>query len=74
MARLHYAYDNRYMITTTVRRDGYSAFGQENPYAIFPSVALGWVFSEETSIGWNMENSVCRGVRTVTAPSANMQH
>lgn len=47
MARLHYAYDNRYMITATVRRDGYSAFGQENPYAVFPSVALGWVFSEE---------------------------
>lgn len=55
MARLHYAYDNRYMITATVRRDGYSAFGQENPYAVFPSVALGWVFSEEKfmkNISW----------------------
>lgn len=48
MGRLHYVYNNRYMITTTVRRDGYSAFGQENPYAVFPSVALGWVFSEES--------------------------
>lgn len=55
MARLHYAYNNRYMITTTVRRDGYSAFGQENPYAVFPSLALGWVFSEENfmkNISW----------------------
>lgn len=48
MGRLHYSYDNRYMITGTVRRDGYSAFGQANPYAVFPSVALGWVFSEES--------------------------
>ena len=47
MARMHYAYDQRYMITATVRRDGYSAFGMSNPYAVFPSVALGWVFSEE---------------------------
>jgi hypothetical protein len=30
-----------------VRRDGYSAFGLENPRATFPSVGLGWVFSKE---------------------------
>lgn len=47
MGRLFYSYKNRYMITGTVRRDGYSAFGQENPRAVFPSVALGWVFSDE---------------------------
>lgn len=47
MGRLHYSYDNRYLITATVRRDGYSAFGQANPHATFPSVALGWVFTEE---------------------------
>ena len=37
LARLFYSYDDRYMITTSVRRDGYSAFGYSNPYAIFPS-------------------------------------
>ena len=47
MGRLHYTYDNRYLITATVRRDGYSAFGQGNPRATFPSVALGWIFTEE---------------------------
>ena len=46
MGRLHYTYDNRYLITATVRRDGYSAFGQGNPRATFPSVALGWIFTE----------------------------
>lgn len=47
MGRLFYSLMDRYMITATVRRDGYSAFGQKNPRAVFPSVALGWVFSDE---------------------------
>lgn len=47
MGRLHYVYDQRYLITATVRRDGYSAFGLANPRATFPAIALGWVFSEE---------------------------
>lgn len=56
MGRLHYSYDNRYLITATVRRDGYSAFGQANPHATFPSVALGWVFTEESFWkNWNAD-------------------
>lgn len=47
MARLFYSYDKKYMLTSSVRRDGYSAFGMSNPRATFPSVALGWVFTEE---------------------------
>ena len=47
LARLFYSYDERYMLTTSIRRDGYSAFGSSNPYAYFPSVALAWTFSNE---------------------------
>jgi TonB-linked SusC/RagA family outer membrane protein len=47
LARLFYAFDNRYMLTTSIRRDGYSAFGQSNPYATFPSVAVAWAFTNE---------------------------
>lgn len=47
MGRLFYSFDNRYMITGTVRRDGYCAFGKNHPHATFPSVALGWVFTNE---------------------------
>ncbi|WP_019540246.1 SusC/RagA family TonB-linked outer membrane protein [Proteiniphilum acetatigenes] len=47
MGRLFYSLKDRYMITTSVRRDGYSAFGQRNPRAVFPAVALGWTFTEE---------------------------
>ena len=47
MGRLYYSYKDKYMVTASVRRDGYSAFGSMNPHAVFPAVALGWVFSEE---------------------------
>ena len=47
MGRLFYSYKDKYMLTASVRRDGYSAFGQENPRATFPAVALGWVFTSE---------------------------
>ncbi len=47
MGRVNYSYDDRYLLTLTGRRDGYSAFGQGNPRAFFPSAALGWVMSEE---------------------------
>jgi TonB-linked SusC/RagA family outer membrane protein len=48
MARANYTYKNRYMITGTVRRDGYSGFGENTKFASFPSVSLGWVASEES--------------------------
>ena len=47
LGRLFYSYKDRYMFTGTVRRDGYSAFGQNNPWATFWSVGGSWVFSEE---------------------------
>lgn len=47
MARLNYSFRQRYMLTASVRRDGYSAFGAGNPRATFPAAALGWIFSEE---------------------------
>ena len=47
LGRLFYGYNDRYMLTATFRRDGYSAFGQNNPWANFWSVGASWVFSEE---------------------------
>jgi TonB-linked SusC/RagA family outer membrane protein len=48
MARVNYSYKNRYMVTGTIRRDGYSGFGENNKFANFPSLSLGWVASEES--------------------------
>ncbi len=53
LARLFYSFDDRYMLTASVRRDGYSAFGANNPYATFPSVALAWTFTNEDFFNWN---------------------
>ena len=47
MGRLNYKLLDRYLATITYRRDGNSAFGQSNPYADFPSLALAWWISEE---------------------------
>jgi TonB-linked SusC/RagA family outer membrane protein len=47
LGRIFYGYNDRYMLTATLRRDGYSAFGQNNPWANFWSVGASWVFSEE---------------------------
>ncbi|PZX55480.1 TonB-linked SusC/RagA family outer membrane protein [Algoriphagus ratkowskyi] len=50
MGRLIYSYDGKYSTTVSLRRDGYSAFGQSNPRALFYSAAVGWVFSDENFI------------------------
>ena len=46
--RLNFDWANKYLLTTTVRRDGASNFAENNKYAIFPSVALGWKVSNES--------------------------
>jgi TonB-linked SusC/RagA family outer membrane protein len=48
MARLFYNFRDKYMLTGTVRRDGFSGFSEKNKFGIFPSVALGWVATEES--------------------------
>jgi len=48
MARLNYTFKNRYLLTATIRRDGFSGFGPTNKFANFPSVSLGWVLSDES--------------------------
>ena len=50
MLRANYSYDSRYLFTGTVRRDGYSAFGSDTKYGIFPSLAFGWNIMNEPFI------------------------
>ena len=55
IARANYSYDNRYVFTASVRRDGSSKFGKDNKYAYFPAVSAAWRISEEKfmkKIGW----------------------
>lgn len=47
-ARLNYAYDSKYLLTATIRRDGSSRFGPKNKWGTFPSLAAGYNLSEES--------------------------
>ena len=45
--KVNYAFDDKYLISGTVRRDASSRFGKGNNSAIFPSVSAGWRMSRE---------------------------
>lgn len=47
IGRLNYSYKNRYLLSAAIRRDGSSKFGANAKWGNFPSVALGWIASEE---------------------------
>ncbi|WP_165043822.1 TonB-dependent receptor [Dysgonomonas sp. ZJ709] len=46
-SRLNYSFDDRYVVTGTVRTDGSSRFGAQNRWGWFPSVSGGWTLSNE---------------------------
>jgi TonB-linked SusC/RagA family outer membrane protein len=47
MGRVNYKYNDKYLLTATIRRDGYSGFARNFKNATFPTVALGWIISSE---------------------------
>ena len=47
MARLRYTFNEKYTFTGTVRRDGFSGFGKNHKFGIFPSAAVAWRVNEE---------------------------
>ncbi|MDB4920098.1 TonB-dependent receptor [Mucilaginibacter sp.] len=54
-ARLSYKFNDRYLITGTVRRDGSSKFDKGHQYGVFPSGAIAWKAKEESflkSVDW----------------------
>lgn len=53
--RISYGYDNRYLVSVSVRRDGDSRFGANKKYETFPALSLGWnvhneAFMEDASV------------------------
>jgi TonB-linked SusC/RagA family outer membrane protein len=47
LGRVNYSFQDKYLITASVRRDGTSKFQGDNKYSVFPSIGLGWRVSEE---------------------------
>ncbi len=55
IGRLDYSYNDKYLLSATVRRDGSSVFGPQKRYGVFPSATLGWRISSEEfmkSVSW----------------------
>ena len=54
--KVNYTYDDKYLASLTIRRDGSSRFGTSNQYGTFPSVSAGWRISQEkfmeSTKGW----------------------
>jgi TonB-linked SusC/RagA family outer membrane protein len=66
MARINYSYDSRYLLTATVRRDGFSGFAENYKSAYFPSLSVGWDVARESffKVNWidNLKLRVGYGV------------
>ncbi len=53
--KIDYSFDDRYLASFTIRRDGSSRFGSENRFGVFPAFSLGWRLSSEpfmANVGW----------------------
>ena len=64
MARVNYTYNDRYMLTASVRRDGASQLAEGHKWSTFPSVALGWRMDQEDfmkDISWISQMKVRLG-------------
>jgi TonB-linked SusC/RagA family outer membrane protein len=72
--RVNYDYDNKYLISGTIRHDGYSAFYPGHQWGTFPSGTLGWRISQESfmkDIKWLNELKL-RGSYGATGSNANI--
>lgn len=50
LGRLNYSLSGKYLLTASIRRDGFSAFGANNAYGTYPAFAAAWRLSEESFI------------------------
>ena len=48
MGRINYSFADKYLLTATIRRDGYSGFAANHKWGTFPSVSTGWIISNES--------------------------
>ncbi len=47
IGRVNYDFNNKYLLTATVRADGSSRFGEGNKWAVFPSASVAWRVTQE---------------------------
>ena len=73
MARINYAFAEKYMITLTGRADGASVFGRNNKYGFFPSAAVAWQIGDEDFVRDNVGQTRNKGIE-VTLNSQNIRN
>ncbi|MEQ9440119.1 MAG: TonB-dependent receptor [Cyclobacteriaceae bacterium] len=56
--RASYNFQQKYLVTATIRADGSSKFGKNSKWGVFPSVAMGWRISDEAFFGNNFVNDL----------------
>ncbi|MGI8635521.1 MAG: SusC/RagA family TonB-linked outer membrane protein [Segetibacter sp.] len=52
--KVNYSFNNRYLVSATLRYDGSSRFGENNKFGVFPAVSVGWNLSNEDFIKSNL--------------------
>ncbi len=50
LGRVNYAFDDKYLLTFNIRNDGSSKFREEDRFAIFPSIGLGWKIHKDLDL------------------------
>ncbi len=67
LGRLNYNFDNKYIVSASIRRDASSRFGANNRWGTFPSASLGWNVSKENFMeNTNISNLKLRGSYGIT--------
>jgi TonB-linked SusC/RagA family outer membrane protein len=69
--RMSFSYKNRYLLTLSGRGDGSSKFAENKKWAFFPSVGLGWNFSEENFMKGVQETLTSGKIRASYGTSGN---
>ncbi len=69
--RLNYSFDDKYVITGTIRTDGSSRFGKQNRWGWFPSVSGGWTVSNEKFFKDHIAKSISLRLRASWGLSGN---
>jgi TonB-linked SusC/RagA family outer membrane protein len=67
LGRLNYNYDNKYILSASIRRDASSRFGENNRWGTFPSASVGWNVAKETFLeNTRISNLKLRGSYGIT--------
>ncbi|MDR3268234.1 MAG: TonB-dependent receptor, partial [Tannerella sp.] len=66
LGRVNYSFDNKYLLTASIRADGSSRFGTNNKFGYFPSFAAGWNLSDEAFIPAFFDNLKLRASWGIT--------